>query len=150
MATIPDKFQNDIIRRSRIVSIVGERYYVRALHIGAEDGYITTAIPAWERYAYNWGEIKSVDFPTNVTSVSNPEGEFDLVIATELTQYDYENRDAMRLIKKYAMHHIIIGGMKSLIEKLDFGFVKLAEMEFPHMNDVQKIILFSNSIETRK
>lgn len=140
-----DKLQNEIIRRHRIVSILGERYYVRALHISAEDGFITTAIPAWERYGYNWGEIKSDELPSNVVSVSNPKGEFDLIIATELTQYDYDNRNAMELIKKYAKHHILVGGMKSFIEKLDFGFTTLAEMEFPYMGGVQKVILFQTN-----
>lgn len=138
----PDRLQNDIFRRNRILSILGERYYVRALHIGAEDGFITTAIPAWERYAYNWGEISSDKLPSNVSAVSTPYGEFDLVIATELTKYDYENRNALDMIKKYAKHHILVGGMLPEIEKLDFGFETLADMEFPYMDGKQKVILF--------
>lgn len=141
---IPEKGHEEYLRRHRIVSILGERYYVRALHINAEDGFVTTAIPAWERYAHNWGEIRNDELPVNVSAVSTPHGQFDLVIATELTQYDYENRNALEIIKKYTKHHLLVAGNKSEIENVNFGYEVLAEMEFPYIDAKHKVILFQN------
>ena len=82
---------DDIVRKMTILSKLGGMYK-KALDIGAGEGFITRDLPAYELYAYEVSDKASKRFPGGILRVTDPYGDYDLVIATGVLyeQYDYE------------------------------------------------------------
>lgn len=81
---------DDVVRKKRILSVLGT--HKRALDLGAGEGFITRNLPAKKLFAYEISDNASKRLPEGILRVTEPIGDYDLVIATGVLyeQYDYE------------------------------------------------------------
>jgi hypothetical protein len=133
---------HDFFRRDKIKEIFGERYYTRALDIGCGHGFITTALPAWERYGLDWAEGSTNHVPSNVTAIKEPYGQYDLVVATGVMYNNFRHRQIHEMIMQRSTYHILIAGIKDWLMPHDYKSEIIAEVEFPYREYVQKVTLY--------
>lgn len=91
----------DTKRKEIILSYLTE--HKKALDIGAGEGWITKDIPAQIIHALEISDKASSRFPTNVTRVTTPDTDYDLIVACGVLyqQYDWQRMiDILKTSKK--------------------------------------------------
>jgi hypothetical protein len=116
---------DDVYRRSNILAATfrmltppyqvltpdGPRYR-RALDIGAGEGWITKFLPALEIHGYEISDTAASRFPANVKRVLEPEGYYDLVVATGVMYEQYEWEKFLAIIKQHASRIVVMCNIK--------------------------------------
>lgn len=110
--------------------------YNRALDIGACEGFITKDLPAKEIHAIEISDYASSRFTPNIKRVIEPDGEYDLVIATGVLYNHYNYKQIIKWIEKAKPKTLIIAGIEGVL--LDYGN-PIEEIKFPYRGMVQII-----------
>jgi hypothetical protein len=106
--------------------------FERALDVGAGEGFITTSLPANEIHGIELSDAAAGRFPSNVTRVAEPKGEYDLVISTGTIYVQYDHAKIYEMIMNAACKTVAIGGIKNWLT-LPYNFGNLVrEFEFPY------------------
>lgn len=144
----PDKwgyFNNpeDKKRLNEILSTLqlGKNSYIRAIDIGCGEGFVTAHLPAIEIHGLDISDNALNRLPSNVKSVSKPEGKYDLVISTGTLYSQYDHEAIYKIIMESASEYILIAGINDWLINKDFGKL-LSENLFPYREFTQKISLY--------
>jgi trans-aconitate methyltransferase len=112
---------DDQKRKEKILAAIPKKKYKRALDIGAGEGFITKDLPAAEIHAIEVSDKAAKRLPRNVKRVKQPEGKYDLILATGVLykQYDYETM--LKWIKDHASGVVVTCNIKDWEIPLDLG-----------------------------
>lgn len=132
----------DILRKTRILENC--KPAKRALDIGAGEGWITKDLPAKEIHGLELSDIATTRFPENVTRALEPEGDYDLVIATGVLYQQYDWEQIHTWIKYHAVKQIVTCNIMDweiplLLEK------QVHTEEFPYRQYTQKLRVYDVS-----
>lgn len=86
-------------------------HFHRALDIGCGEGWITKDLPAKEIHGIELSDTASGRFPKNVKRVKEPEGEYDLVIATGVMYKHYDWKKFVEWINESATGIVLISSI---------------------------------------
>lgn len=121
---------DDAERKKRILNILPGKYK-RALDIGCGEGWVTKDLPVQEIHGLELSETARARFPANVKSVTEPEGEYDLIVATGVLYEHYDWREMLELIKKHSSGTILIAGIKGwLMDTSKLGEAKIETFKY--------------------
>lgn len=122
--------------------------FVRALDIGAGEGWITKDLPADEIQALELSDAAASRFPPEVTRVLEPSGRYDLIVASGVMYHQYDHVRFIDLIKQHS------SGMVVLCNIADWEVSKLKELgepvwveEFPYREYVERIRVYEKPAE---
>jgi hypothetical protein len=140
-----DKFRKEKIIRACFHYLEKDSIcYKRALDIGAGEGWITKDLPALEIHGYEISDTAASRFPSNVKRVLEPEGKYDLIIATGVMYGHYDFERFIKYIKDHAC------GMVVLCNIRDWEVPQLSELgepiytqEFPYHEYMQRARIYS-------
>ncbi len=135
--------QDDIKRKNIILSKLNK--YKRALDIGCGEGWITKDLPAKEIYGIEEADLAAERLPKNIKRIDEPNGKYDLIIATGVLykQYDYEKMT--NWIIKHANGLVLTSNIKSWeINKLPQD-KQIHEEEFKYREYTQKLRIYDFS-----
>lgn len=103
---------DDVFRKKKILSLLrGE--YNRALDIGAGEGFITRDLPAKVIEAIEVSDLAAKRLPEGILRVTEPSGEYDLVVATGVFYDQYNWKQMHEWILKYAKGVVLTSNIKS-------------------------------------
>lgn len=133
------------MRKEKILNHLQNKYN-RALDIGAGEGFITKDLPAKEIFAYEISDNASSRLPENVKRTTQPEGKYDLIIATGVLYEQYNWREMLDLIKKHANGTVLLSNIKAweVKEVEELGEPIFTE-EYPYREYIQKLRIYDFS-----
>jgi hypothetical protein len=127
------------------------RQFDRALDIGAGEGWITQILPARILHGYEISPSARSRFPREVSAAENPEGKYDLVVATGVLYSHYDYEKMFQMIRDHSEKIILTCNIKSWerqeLSDPDWvkGFLQSKEVysaEFPYREYQQKLRIF--------
>ena len=130
---------DDQMRKDKIMSYLNKRYE-RALDIGAGEGWITKDLPAEKLEAIELSEKARARGPENVLYVSEPKGQYDLIIATGVFYDQYDWQQFHDWILNHASHHVLTSNIQSWEHPLPLRPVK--EEVFDYREYKQHLCLY--------
>lgn len=91
-------------RKDKIIDLLREKFghFNRALDIGAGEGFITLGLPAGELHGLELSKQARERMPFGVKGITEPEGKYDLVVATGVLYPHYDCRTFFRWIKEHS------------------------------------------------
>lgn len=98
----------DTVRKDIILSMIPKGEYLRALDIGCGEGWITKDLPAKEIHGIELSDKASERFPENVKRIPEPDGKYDLVVATGVLYKHYDYQKFMKWIKEHSSKIIVL------------------------------------------
>ncbi len=139
---------DDILRKEIIISaasIFTKLIYDRALDLGALEGWISEDLPANIVHGYEISDVAAARFPPDVIHVKQPEGKYDLVVATGVLYGHYDWQHFVDLIKEHANGiiltcNIVAWESQSAISQIPGRQIYTAE--FPYREFTQKLRVF--------
>lgn len=133
--------------RKRIILEVLESFgfFRNALDIGAGEGWITKDLPAEEIYAIEASEKAKSRLPENVIAIDEPEGKYDLILATGVLYQHYDCQRFLEIIRNHA------GGIVLTCNIADWEhpdvktlpFTQMDEQRFPYREYTQQLRIFT-------
>lgn len=130
---------DDKIRKDIILSLIEP--CDKILDIGACEGFITKDLPAKEIHAIEISDYASSRFPPNIKRVSEPQGEYDVVLATGVLYDHYNFKQIIKWIEESKPKTLIIAGIEGVL--LDYK-IPTKEIKLPYRKMVQIIRLYEN------
>lgn len=118
-------------------------HYLKALDIGAGEGWITKDLPADDIYAIEWSDEAAKRLPEPIKRVFKPEGEYDLIIATGVFYDQYDWQQMHQWILEHSVGIVLTSNIKSWEHPLPKKPMK--EMEFPYREYNQHLCLYDFS-----
>lgn len=148
--------EEDRIRKQNILSILSVYQnkfgsFERALDIGAGEAWITKDLPATTKHAFELSKQACARMPEGVVSVENPNGHYDLIVATGVLYPHYDCATFFRLMREHSSKLILTCNIKAwehprLREQTgELHFLSQKEeasMEFKYREFTQKLRLF--------
>ncbi len=120
--TTPD----DQIRKDKIINAL--KPHTRALDVGCGEGWITKDLPAKYIFGIEQSKTAQTRFPANVVAIDEPDGKYDLIIATGVLYKHYDWQKMLEWIKEY--------GIKTVLT------CNISEWEVPEVETIGKQIYF--------
>lgn len=102
----------DLIRKNKILSLLPKQYE-RALDIGCHEGFITRDLPAKIKEGYELSDNAAKRLPEGVLRVTEPSGEYDLIVATGIMYSHYNFRKFLDIIKKHTKGTVLLSNIKA-------------------------------------
>lgn len=135
----------DSKRKQLILSRLKGRYK-KALDIGCGEGFITTDLPADEIHGLEISDLAASRFPTNVKRVFEPDGKYDLIVATGVMYKQYDYQKMIDWIKKHATGTVLLSNIKSweMPEVHTIG-KQIYEEEYSYREYTQKLRIYDLS-----
>ena len=142
--------KDDKQRKDTILSYL-KKYgtFKRALDIGAGEGWITKDLPAKTIHGIEWSDIAANRFPRKVKRVLEPDGKYDLIIATGVLYPQYNYHQIIDWIRKaHAPGGIILtSNIKEWERDLDRIGKPDFETTFQYRTYTQHLCIFSTILE---
>lgn len=115
--------------------------FKRALDIGAGEGFITRDLPAIEIHAIEWSDRAAERLP--VDRVMEPQGKYDLVIATGVLYPQYDHKQILEWIDQSAKGIILLSNIAAweVPEVIMLG-EPVKEMFYPYREYIQKLRIY--------
>lgn len=140
----PDAWQyetthDDYIRKEKILELM--TYYNRALDIGAGEGFITKDIPAKTIEAIEISDNAAKRLPEPIKRVSEPTGEYDLILATGVFYDQYNWQQMHEWILEHSNGTIITSNIKDWEHPLPL--TPIHEEEFRYRQYTQHLCVYS-------
>lgn len=137
---------HDWERKKRILKALEGKRFERALDIGCGEGFITKDLPAFALYGLEASDNAKSRVSPNVTTITQPEGKYGLIIATGVLYSQYDWRSMLDLIKAHACGTILTSHIKDwempeIAEILEIAD-QIHEEEFPYREYMQKLRVF--------
>lgn len=141
---------DDQTRRQHIIyallSLGGS--FSRALDLGAGEGWITEALPAAVKHAYELSDIAASRLPPGVDRVLSPKDKYGLVVATGVLYEHYDWELFTDLIKTHASKIVLTCSIeawesRSAIQQIPGQ--QIFQMIFPYRQYWQKLRVFDVS-----
>jgi len=102
----------DTLRKNKILSKLTKQYE-RALDIGCHEGFITRDLPAKIKEGYELSDNAAKRLPSTILRVTEPSGEYDLIVATGIMYGHYDFRKFLDIIKKHAKGTVLLSNIKA-------------------------------------
>lgn len=102
----------DLKRKTRILSHL-KNTYKRALDIGAGEGFITRDLPAKTIHAIEISDKAASRLPKPIERVHEPQGKYDLIIATGVFYDQYDWKKMHQWIMQHAIGTVLTSNIKS-------------------------------------
>lgn len=105
-------------------------------------------MPADEIHGYEISDNAAARFPKNVTRVLDPQGKYDLVVATGVLYPQYDWDHFVNLIKAHASNIVLTSNIKSwevMAAILTIPGKEIFSAEFSYRDYVQKLRIFDVS-----
>lgn len=133
---------DDLKRKAAILQAIPKGKYRRALDIGCGEGWITKDLPAAEIHGIELSDNAAARLPSNVKRVSEPQGEYDLIICTGMLYKHYDYKQFTDWIKRAAKCIVITCNIKDW-ETNDLPAAKqVMQSEFPYREFTQKLRVY--------
>lgn len=132
---------DDRRRKEKILSHL--HTYDRALDIGAGEGFITKDLPAKFIHAIEISDEAAQRFPLNIKRVSEPQGMYDLIIATGVFYDQYDWRQMHQWIMDHASGTVLTSNIKTWEHPLPAQPVY--EEDFKYRGYIQHLCLYDFS-----
>lgn len=118
--------------------------FMRALDLGCGQCFITRDLPANEIFGYELSDNAASRFPTNVKRVIEPDGGYDLVVATGVFYAHYDFKTLLGLVHKHAYQIFLTCNIKEwVVPALDeFKSKTVHEEFFPYREYTQHLRIF--------
>lgn len=131
----------DTFRKNKILSLLKE--YNRALDIGAHEGFITRDLPAKEIHAYELSDNAAKRLPEGILRVTEPTGEYDLIVATGIMYQHYDFRKFLDIIKKHAKGTVLLSNIKDWeVKEVEELGTPIYTEEYPYRQYTQKLRIY--------
>lgn len=131
---------DDLKRKEEILNLL--RPCSKILDIGACEGWITKDLNAKEIHAIEISDLASSRFPNNIKRVTEPEGEYDIVIATGVLYDHYDIKQIKKWIKQAKPKTLLVAGIEGVLKNI-FGKPTI-EIKFPYRGMTQIIRVYEN------
>lgn len=128
--------RDDLGRKGVILGAIKGMRFKRALDIGCGEGWITKDLPADEIHGIEISDNASLRLPSNVKRVTEPEGKYDLIIATGVMYSHYDHEKFVKWIKKHASGVVILCNIKEWEVPTDIP-KEMGNAEFPYREFTQ-------------
>ncbi len=143
--------EDDLERKCKILATIVRLGidFRRLLDIAAGEAWITKDIPAKYRYGYELSDTAAARFPEHVKRVRQPEGKYDLVVATGCLYPQYDWPSMVGLIQTHASRIVLTCNIKSWEVQeaiLAIPGKQIDEDEFHYRSYVQKLRVFDVSL----
>ena len=137
---------DDRVRKENILAALEPNQYQRALDIGAGEGFITEDLPANEVHAIEWSDRAARRLAEHITRVGEPEGKYDLVVATGVLYPHYHYGRMHWWIDRCASKTVLTCNIKAWEVPLESKHLKqVHEEEFPYREYVQKLRIYEST-----
>lgn len=114
----------------------------RALDIGAGEGWITGAIPAMEIHGIEIDDQAAKRFPDHVKRLTEPDGKYDLVMATGVLYRQYDWEQMAKWIEEAASGIILISGIEEWAVPWTPPGVKVHQERFKYREYYQRLRIY--------
>ena len=130
----------DDIERKKIIQTLKGRNYKRALDIGGGEGWISKDLPAQSIEVLEISDNAKKRLPEGVLGVTEPTGQYDLIIATGVMYHHYDYQNFLDIIKKHSIGAVLLCNIAGweVEEVKDLGTPSLTE-EFPYREFTQRL-----------
>lgn len=137
---------DDLERKDRILEAANQQshFFARALDIGAGEGWITGHLPALCKYAIETSDTAASRFPEDVIRIDEPEGVYDLVLATGVLYLHYDVRLFHEWIIEYATGVILTCNLED--SEVPLPLEPIYEERFPYRGRVQHLCVYDRAI----
>lgn len=138
---------DDEMRKRKILDTIKKHrsHYKRALDVGAGEGFITRDLPAEVIHAVEVSDNASLRLKTPISRVLEPEGEYDLIIATGVFYSQYDWKQMQRWILDHASGLVLTCNIKEWEHPLPI--TPFYEEEFKYRNYTQHLCLYEFSTQ---
>lgn len=121
--------------------------FKRALDIGAGEGWITQFLPAIDRHGIELSDVAASRFPGHILRVHEPDGQYDLVVATGVLYKHYNNKQMLSWINAAATNIVLTCHIEDWETDavLDIKGRQIFEARFPYREFTQKLRIFDAS-----
>lgn len=131
--------EDDIRRKNYILNVLGNRKFKRALDIGCGEGWITKDLPAEEIHGIELSDNASLRLPSNVKRVTEPEGKYDLIIATGVMYEHYDYKKFMEWIKNHCSDTALLCNIREWEMPIDLGREPEVDFVFAYRSFTQSL-----------
>lgn len=142
--------EDDAFRKEKVIHACGKGYK-RAIDIGCGEGWLTKDLPAEKIYGLELSDKAAARFPKNVERVLQPEGEYDLVVATGVLYSQYNYKLITHWIKEHARGRIVLSNIADW-EIIDPDLLKMGkvvrEEYFPYREYTQHLLVIDYGTTT--
>lgn len=134
---------DDYLRKGIIIGVLNTfAPFQRALDIGCGEGWITQDLPAAEIHGIELSDGAALRFPENVKRVSQPDGKYDLVVATGVLYAQYDYQQILDWMVEAASGIVLTCNIKEWeIMPFSDAFLQYT-VEFPYRDYVQKLRVY--------
>lgn len=133
---------DDFIRKQKILDALSfHAPFKRALDIGCGEGFITQDLPAKEIHGIELSDKAAKRLPKTIKRVKEPQGEYDLILATGILYAQYDYAKFINWINDHAKGIVLTCN----IESWEVGKVDRREVhtyEFPYRTYTQVLRVF--------
>lgn len=133
---------HDRRRRHRILSAI-KGSYKRALDLGAGEGWITQHLPAQDIHGFEISDLAASRFPENVQRVMQPDGYYDLILATGVFYYHYDWRQLHGIVYAHACGAVVTSHIKDYEIPLDGKQQHVEEFSYEDKTQILRVYDFS-------
>lgn len=120
---------------------------IRTLDIGAGEGWITEHLPGHVLHAMEISDNAAARIPKNVTRVMEPQGKYNLIVATGVWYAHYDIGLFLRILLEHANGIVLISGIADWIHSSAYQLgTQIMKLEFPYPAGMQRIL----AIDLRK
>lgn len=137
---------DDKKRKDIILSHLTKRYK-RALDIGAGEGFLTKDLPADEIHAIEISDQAASRLPSNIKRVHQPEGMYDLIIATGVFYDQYDWQQFHKWIEQHASGLVLTSNIASWEHELPHN--PILTQTFPYREYNQHLCLYDFSTTSK-
>lgn len=125
---------SDLLRKTKILEALKpyKPLYEKSLDIGCGEGWITKDLPAAKKYGIELSDNASQRFPTDVIRIHEPNGKYDLIIATGVMYEHYDHKQFIDWIKKHASGIVLLCNIKEWEVGTDVLGSPVYSEEFPY------------------
>lgn len=134
----------DIRRKEYILSFLDKRYK-RALDIGCGEGWITQYLPARLIYGYEISDNAAKRFPEKVKRETEPNGEYDLIVATGVMYKHYDHEKFLNIILNHASGVVLLSNIKDWEVDLSRLGAPVFQTEYPYREFTQSLKIYDFS-----
>jgi hypothetical protein len=142
-ASKDDHFRRMVIARIAGLFVGGS---ARTLDLGAGEGWVTNTLPGNTLHGFEISDRAASRMPHRVKRVAQPEGMYDLVVASGVLYKHYDTGKFFDLIQQHAGRIILTCNIKTWeVADLAFALGPVREIftaEFPYREYVQKLRVF--------
>lgn len=133
---------DDIKRRDEILKLLDGRKFHRALDIGCGHGFVTKHINAEQIFGIEISDNAAKYLPPNVTRIHEPEGEYDLIMATGVMYFQYNHSLFYSWVLKHSTDFILIAGISDWLIGYNYPGELIKKTEFNYRQYTQQLFLY--------